>query len=326
MHAIRTTGVSRRDFLAAAGALGVAASLHPRSLAGAAAEPRGLLPTADGPVQQIRLAAARDPVRVQHLRGNVSVLSGSGGNVVALVAARGIVLIESGVVGPKIAAALASLGSAPVTHVVNTHWHFDHTEANAWMQARGAAIIAHENTRKRLSVATRVQDWDFTFPASPAGALPTITVTEARRLRLHAAVLALEPYAPAHTDSDLSVHLTDEDVLHVGDTWWNGAYPFIDYSTGGSLAGTIRAAEENLRRVSARTIVVPGHGVVGGRVDVARFLDMLVAIRTRVATLKTQGRTASEVVAAKPTAAFDAAWSGGPIGPDFFARLVYKGV
>jgi glyoxylase-like metal-dependent hydrolase (beta-lactamase superfamily II) len=236
------------------------------------------------------------------------------------------VLIESGIVGPKIAAALAPLGSAPVTHVINTHWHFDHTEANAWMRVNGATIVAHENTRKRLSVASRVEDWDFTFPASPAGALPTTTITESRQLRLHSAVLQVAPYAPAHTDSDLSVHLTDEDVLLVGDTWWNGAYPFIDYSTGGSLDGTIRAAEENLRRASTRTVVVPGHGAVGGRVDVAKFLDMLVTVRDRVRTLKSQGRTASEVVAAKPSATFDAAWSGGPIGPDFFARLIYKGL
>ena len=326
MHAIRTTEVSRRGFLAAAGALGVAAALRPASLAQAATDSGGRRAAADGPVQQIRRAAARDPVRVQRLRGNVSVLGGSGGNVAALVAAEGIVLIESGIVGPKIAAALTPLGRAPVTHVINTHWHFDHTEANAWMQARGASIIAHENTRKRLSVATRVEDWDFTFPASPGEALPTTLITEARQLTLHGAALALAQYAPAHTDSDLSVHLTDADVLHVGDTWWNGAYPFIDYSTGGSFAGTIRAAEENLRRVSAQTIVVPGHGPVGGRADVARFLDMLVAIRSRVATLKTQGRTVADVVAAKPTAAFDGAWSGGPIGPDFFSRLVYKGV
>ena len=326
MDATTTPSLSRRGFLFSAGAMGAAAWLVPGRLAGHVAALRHPVRIEDGPVQQIRLAAARDPVRVQHLRGNVSLLSGSGGNVAALTSAAGIVLIESGIVGPKVAAALATISRAPVTHLINTHWHFDHTEANAWLHARGAAIIAHANTRKHLAVDTRVEDWDFTFPASPAGALPTTTITAERTLRLNGAAIALEPYAPAHTDSDLSVHLTEADVLHVGDTWWNGVYPFVDYSTGGSIDGTIRAADEGLARASASTIIVPGHGAVGKRADVARYRDTLVTIRDRVAALKAQGRTVAEVVAAKPAAAFDAALSGGPIGPAFFTRLVYKGV
>lgn len=134
----------------------------------------------------------------------------------------------------------------------------------------------------------------------------------------------LKAYTPAHTDSDISVHLADSNVLCVGDTWWNGVYPFIDYATGGSIGGMIRAAEESLTRVSADTIIVPGHGTPGGRRDLAKFKDMLTAIRDRVAALKVQGRTAAEVVAAKPTADFDAAWGGWMIGPDFFAHLVKR--
>jgi glyoxylase-like metal-dependent hydrolase (beta-lactamase superfamily II) len=131
---------------------------------------------------------------------------------------------------------------------------------------------------------------------------------------------------PSHTDTDVSVHLTGPDVLCAGDTWWNGLYPFIDYSTGGSIDGTIRAAGDTLSRVGASTIIVPGHGPVGRAGDLERYRDVLGAIRERVATLKRQGRSADEVVAAKPTAAFDAAYTGGPVGPDGFARLVYQGV
>ena len=326
MDATTTPRLSRRGFLCSAGAIGAAAWLVPGRLAGHVTALRPTARITDGPVQQIRLAAARDPVRVQRLRGNVSLLSGSGGNIAALTTATGIVLIESGIVGPKVAAALGTLSRAPVTHLINTHWHFDHTEANAWLHARGAAIIAHANTRKRMTVDTRVEDWDFTFPVAPEGALPTTTIADEQTLRLNGAAVVLEPYAPAHTDSDLSVHLTEADVLHVGDTWWNGVYPFIDYSTGGSIDGTIRAANEGLARASATTIIVPGHGAVGRRADVVRYRDTLVTIRDRVAALKAQGRSAAEVVAARPTAAFDAALSGGPIGPAFFTRLVYKGV
>jgi glyoxylase-like metal-dependent hydrolase (beta-lactamase superfamily II) len=318
--------LSRRGFLRAAGAAGAAAWLTPRTLWGGAPAPRVRPSGALGPVQEIRRAAAADPVRVRRLRGNVSVLSGSGGNVAVLAGAGGVVLVDSGIVGPKIAAAVATVSRAPITHVINTHWHFDHTDANAWLHARGAEVLAHANTRRRLAADTRVDDWEFTFPASPAGALPATVITSAQTLELSGSTIAVAPYAPAHTDSDLAVDLVDADVLHAGDTWWNGLYPFIDYSTGGSIDGTIRATEQTLARVSASTLIVPGHGAVGGRADLARYRDMLVASRDRVAALKAQGRTAAETVAARPTAAFDAAWGGSIIPPAFFTRLVYMGV
>jgi glyoxylase-like metal-dependent hydrolase (beta-lactamase superfamily II) len=138
--------------------------------------------------------------------------------------------------------------------------------------------------------------------------------------------LLLKYYSPAHTDSDISVYFMDADVVHVGDTWWNGVYPFIDYSTGGSIDGSIRAAEANVEAVSSQTIIIPGHGPVGGRSDVAEFRDMLVAIRENVARLKKQGRSLDETIAAKPTAAYDAKWGQFLISPAMFTGLVYAGV
>jgi glyoxylase-like metal-dependent hydrolase (beta-lactamase superfamily II) len=319
--------LSRRRFLATAGAAGAAAWLAPRGLLGGELGPRGLPQGGDGPVQQIRRAAASDPVRVQKLRGGVSVLGGNGGNVTMLAGTGGVLLVDSGIVGSKVAAAAATVSRAPIRHVLNTHWHFDHTEANAWYSARGATVIAHQNTRRRMSEETRVEDWDFTFPPSPAGALPTTPVTGERTLRLNGSAVAVKPFAPAHTDTDVSVHLADADVLVLGDTYWNGVYPFIDYSTGGSIGGTIRAAEETLARVGPNTIVVPGHGPVGRRADLEKYRDVLATIRDRVAALKARGMSMDEAVAAKPTASFDAALAGGgPIGGDFMTRLAYKGV
>ena len=326
MDAHEATSLSRRRFLAAAGAAGATLVLAPRRMFGEHQWPSEFLTSRPGPVQQIRKAAATDPVRVQSLRGNISVLLGSGGNVAALPGADGVLLIDSGIVGPKIAAAVATFTRTPIRHLVNTHWHFDHTDANAWLHAQGSDILAQENTRKHLATNTRVEDWDFTFPASPTGALPATVFTTERTLQLNGSRIALKKYAPAHTDSDISVHFGDVDVLHVADTWWNGLYPFIDYSTGGSLDGTIRATDENLRRVSPSTIIIPGHGAVGDRVALLKYRDMLGVIRDRVATLKKQGRTANEVVAAKPTASFDAVWGGSVIDPASFTRLVYKGV
>jgi glyoxylase-like metal-dependent hydrolase (beta-lactamase superfamily II) len=221
---------------------------------------------------------------------------------------------------------VATITDEPVRHVINTHWHFDHTDANGWMRAHGATIMAHENTRRHLSTTTRVEDWNFTFPPAAADAIPTSVFTGERALQLNGSPIVLRAYAPAHTDSDISVHFTDADVLHVADTWWNGLYPFIDYSTGGSIDGMIRATDESLARVSANTVIVPGHGPVGDKTQLTKYRDMLVVIRDRVAALKGQGRAVADVVAAKPTAEFDATWDGSIIDPGLFTRLVYKGV
>jgi glyoxylase-like metal-dependent hydrolase (beta-lactamase superfamily II) len=278
-------------------------------------------------VQQIRDAAADGPVSVQPVRRGISVLMGSGENIAVLSGPDGTVLVDAGIPGRlgQVEHALASIGAAPPSCLVNTHWHFDHTDGNEWLHAAGATIVGHENTRTHLSRATRVRDWNFTFPAAPVGARPTIVFASNHKLQINGTTLALAHYPPAHTDSDISVRFVDDDVLHVGDTWWNGVYPFIDYSTGGSIDGTIRAAEANIAAVSGGTIVIPGHGPVGDRSGLVEFRDMLVAIRDRVHSLTKAGRRVDEVVAARPTAAYDAKW-GTLVPPSLFTRLVYAGV
>ena len=264
---------------------------------------------------------------VQSLRGGISVLSGSGGNIAVLSGRDGKLIVDAGIPGRlgQIEKALAGISAEPPRYLVNTHWHFDHTDGNELLHAAGATIIGHENTRKHLSQATRVQDWNFTFPAAPAAARPTIVFASDHKLQINGTTVVLEHYQPAHTDSDISVRFADADVLHVGDTWWNGVYPFIDYSTGGSIDGTIRAAEANIDAASGSTIVIPGHGPVGDRSGLIEFRDMLVAIRDRVHSLKKQGRSVDDVVAAKPTSMYDAKW-GSFVPPSLFTRLVYAGV
>jgi glyoxylase-like metal-dependent hydrolase (beta-lactamase superfamily II) len=146
-------------------------------------------------------------------------------------------------------------------------------------------------------------------------------------LKLNGATIRLKRYTPAHTDSDISVTFGEADILHTGDTYWNGIYPFIDYSTGGSIDGMIAASDANLAVTTNKTIIIPGHGhPVSNKAELKAFRDMLVAIRESVAKLKQQGRSRDEIVAAKPTAAFDAKRGNFPIDPGFFTRLVYEGV
>jgi len=237
--------ISRRHFLAS-GALITAGYFLPRRLF--AAE--------ESPVTVIRGAAATAKITIQKLRANVSVLQGSGGNIAVLTGRHGKVLVDAGITAsrPRITDALAEISSEPVRHLINTHWHFDHTDGNEWLHSIGAEITAHENTRKHLSETTRVDAWNFTFPPSPEGALPTKVFKKEQKLHNNGTPLALECYGPSHTDSDISVYFTDVDILHVGDTWWNGHFPFIDYNTGRSINGMIRAAEANVARVTQKTI------------------------------------------------------------------------
>jgi glyoxylase-like metal-dependent hydrolase (beta-lactamase superfamily II) len=315
--------MSRRGFcLCCVGGAAFAATagwLSPRQ---AYAEARGL-------VSLIKDSAATSPIKTYKLRNNISVLEGSGGNVAVLTGPDGKLLVDAGigVSRPQLSKALAELGNEPIAHLINTHWHFDHADGNEWLQAAGAKIIAHENTRKHLSVVQRVEDWDYNFLALPASAIPAEVFAKEHHLKLNGASIALNYYGPAHTDGDISVMFAEANVLHVGDMFWNDIYPFIDYSTGGSINGMIAASDANLAIANNDTIIIPGHGrPVSNKAELQGFRDMLVAIRDNVGNLKKQGRTRDETVAAKPTAAFDAKFGQFLIDPGFFTRLVYEGL
>ena len=239
---------SRRDFLTASlAAGGCLASRGSLTFADEAGKGQGI-------VQTMRGGAAKVKLDVQAVRGNVHALVGSGGNIGVLAGGDGLLLVDSGLAGsePQIRKALAGIGGRPLRYVVDTHWHFDHCDGNAWTRAAGAALVAHPNTRKHLSRATRVPDWDFTFPPAPAAALPNELVEDQKDLELGGTTAAVRYYGFAcHTDGDLYVRFPDADVLQTGDTFWNGHYPFIDTANGGSIGGTLRAIEENLKVVGA---------------------------------------------------------------------------
>src|SRR5712664_1878183 len=177
MSAKLDSGISRRRFLISASMAATVGVLAPRDL----------FAQDDGLVQTARKTAAAATITVQKLRGNVSVLMGAGGNIAVLPGRDGKLLIDAGFAGarPKIADALAGISSDPIKHLINTHWHFDHTDGNEWLHSAGAAILAHENTRKHLSTTTRVEGWDFTFPPAPAGAIPTVVFGEEQTVQLN---------------------------------------------------------------------------------------------------------------------------------------------
>ncbi len=191
----------------------------------------------------------------------------------------------------RIQAALDQIGAAPAKYVINTHWHWDHTDGNEWLHQQGATIIAQENTLKHLSATTRVEDWDYTFQPWPVGARPTITFKTDKTLKFDRETIVMKNFGRGHTDGDLSVYFQRADVLVLGDTFWNGIYPFIDNAAGGGIDGMIRWVDAALIRATDKTIIVPGHGPVGNKAQLVEFREMLAAIRENVYRLKKQGKS-----------------------------------
>lgn len=283
---------------------------------------------ATGPVEKINAEAAKAKITVQPLRGNLSVLMGSGGNITVLNAPDGKLVVDAGIAvsRARIKSALDGISAAPLRYLINTHWHWDHTDGNPWMHELGATIIAQENTLKPVSVTTRVEDWNYTFQPLLPGGRPTILFKTDKTMKFNGETLVLKYYGPGHTDGDATVYFTKADVLVMGDKFWNGIYPFIDNAVGGGIDGMIHWVNASLSRVTDKTIIVPGHGPVGNRAQLIEFRDMLVGIRENVARLKHQGKSLDEIIAAKPTASYDAKWGGFVIDPTFFTRLVYAGI
>lgn len=280
------------------------------------------------PYSDINRAAKAGPVDVTPLRGGLSMLSGSGGNITALPGPRGFLLVDTGIALSQkmIARALRSIQPGKIRLAITTHWHWDHADGNSWVRAAGADIIADRATVARLKQTIRVPEWEHTFTPIAAAALPNVVIAGDRTFKMNGQTVRIRHYRPGHTDNDISVYFVGADVLSVGDTFWNGQYPFIDHSTGGSINGAIAAANANIAMATNRTIIVPGHGPVGDRASQIAFRDMLVAVRDRVARLKRRGMTLAQVQAAKPTATFDKRWGRSIITGYLFTALVYRGV
>ncbi len=274
------------------------------------------------------LRRADDNLVAKSLRGHITVLMGSGGNITVLSGKEGKFLVDAGISKSqqRLQAALQEIGPGPLRYVVNTHWHWDHTDGNAWMHQAGATIVAQKNTFRHLTERTHVNAWNWTFDPVPEAARPTLLVNDGKTFHFAGTTIDVENFGHGHTDGDLWVYFKQADVLALGDTFWNGFYPYIDNEDGGSIDGAIQWANKAVARTTDHTIVVPGHGAVGTRTQLIEFRDMLVSVRNNVAALKAQGKSLDEIIAAKPTASFDAKWGNFVFNGEQFTRMVYAGL
>jgi glyoxylase-like metal-dependent hydrolase (beta-lactamase superfamily II) len=268
----------------------------------------------------------RAEIRVQQVRHGLHVVTGGGGNVAVWSGADGIALVDDSLeqVSPSLLDAVAKIAPGPVRFVVNTHWHPDHTGGNERIGRAGGVVLAHENVRARLGEAQVIEAYDLAVPASPKAALPIVTFGDAVSLHLNGDHLVATHLVDAHTDGDVVVAWEEANVVHVGDVFYNGGYPFVDRASGGSLAGMVAAMELVLARTDAKTVIIPGHGPLSNRAELSAFRDMLVAVGRRVRELVEQGRSEEEVLAARPTAAFDDRYGNGSLTPERFVRILYQ--
>lgn len=275
-------------------------------------------------------SVAADPpateIKTTKVAGSVYMLEGSGGNIGVSAGADGMFMIDDqyAPMTPNIRKALAAIGPQPLKFVVNTHWHGDHTGGNENLGGAGAVIVAHDKVRERMSSEQFIKAFGMKVPPSPAVALPVITFADAVTFHLNGDEIQVFHVAPAHTDGDSIIHFRKAKVMHLGDTFFNGLYPFIDVSSGGSIDGVIAAVDLVLALAGDDTRLIPGHGPLGDKAALRKYREMLLDVRAKVAGLIKQGKTLAEVQAAKPSAKWDADWGKGFLTPEQFVGIVYE--
>jgi len=270
-------------------------------------------------------AAQRDfspiEIRTEQVADGLYVLFGAGGNIGLSVGEDGAFLVDDqfAPLTEKILAAVAEVTDQPVRWVLNTHWHGDHTGGNENLGREGALIVAHENVYRRLNPAEFADLVGRSQQVAPEG-LPVVTFDDRVTFHWNGEDIRVNHMPNAHTDGDALVFFSGADAVHMGDTFFNGRYPFIDVDSGGNVDGVIAIADYVLGHTTGETTIIPGHGEISGRSSLQAYRDMLSTVRERVSGMVADGMTEDEVVAAAPTSDLDATWGENPEG---FVRGVY---
>lgn len=272
------------------------------------------------------LKAQSPAVLLEPVGKNLSMLSGVGGNVAFLVAPHGLLMVDSGLPNSTAALMQQAKAAAPkIAILINTHWHQDHTGGNTQINKSGAQLIAHINVKKRLSTHQSIAALKREFDPLPPEGQPTETFTDKGHLSFAGEQVHYQRLQPAHTDGDTVVHFHNANVLHCGDLYFNGTYPFIDYSSGGSIEGMIVNAARIGKLCDGNTKLIPGHGAISNKAGIKQFHSMLAGVNAAVSKQINEGMALPEIIAAKPLAKWDAKWGQGFMKSEQFIGLLYQG-
>jgi glyoxylase-like metal-dependent hydrolase (beta-lactamase superfamily II) len=249
-------------------------------------------------------------IRTEKLTDNIYVLFGAGGNMGMSVGEDGVFLIDDqfAPLTDKIKKTIAEISDEPVRFVVNTHFHFDHSGGNENLGKEGAVIVAHRNVRTRMAKDQFVEAFNARTPAQPAIALPVVTFTEGLSLHLNGDEAVINHVEQAHTDSDSLIYFKNANVIHMGDTFTNGPYPFIDVGNGGSIDGVIEAAKIGISLADDDTQIIPGHGKMATKADLEAHLNRIQVTRDIIAKLKKTGISRDDVIRSKPLEEYESTW------------------
>lgn len=264
-------------------------------------------------------------IKSQQLSENIYMLTGAGGNIAVLKGEDGVFMIDGqfAPLSEKIKTAVERIADADIKFLINTHWHGDHTGGNENFAQMGATIIAHENVRARLSTEQIMKAFSRTVPASPKAAWPVITFTEDLELYLNGENIMIFHVHNAHTDGDAVVYFPNSNVMHTGDSYFSGRYPFIDLGSGGSVEGVIKAVNQILFLVDDDTKIIPGHGKLSNKKELTAYRDMLMTLRDRMKQAIKAGMTFEEIKAANLSKEYDESWGGGFINPEKMINTLY---
>jgi cyclase len=263
-------------------------------------------------------------IKATKLSDTAYMMTGSGGNLGLSVGEDAVFLIDDqfAPLSEKITAAIAQITAKPVRFILNTHWHFDHTGGNENFSRAGAILVAHDNVRKRMNSEQFIEFLRMTEKAAPKAALPVVTFAAGLTFHLNGEEIRVIHVPRAHTDGDAIVQLVRNDVIHMGDTYFNGFYPFIDTSSGGTVDGVIAAADQVLAIATDNTRIIPGHGPLSNKAELKVYRDMLATISGRIKKMISDGRKLEEITAANVSADFDEKWGKGFIPPPKFAEMI----
>ena len=263
-------------------------------------------------------------IRTEQLSPSTYVLFGAGGNIGLSVGADSVFVIDDqyAPLSEKIAAAIKKITDKPVQFVLNTHWHSDHTGGNENFAKGGALIIAHDNVKKRLSTEQFIEFLRAKEAPLPKIAQPVVTFSTDVTFHINGDEVYAFHMPKAHTDGDAIIHFRKSNVIHMGDIFFNGFYPFIDTSSGGSPEGVVAAADRVLAMADDATRIIPGHGPVSNKAELKIYRDMVATVSARVKKLAQEGKKLDEIIAAKPSAEYDERWGKGFIPTGRFIEML----
>ncbi len=264
-------------------------------------------------------------IRTEKVTEDIYALFGSGGNIGLAVGHDYAYLIDDqfAPLSDKIIAAVRKITNKPIRYLVNTHWHGDHVGGNENFAEGGTVIVAHEAVRKRMSLPHKRGDREM--PASPYMALPKVTYTDQLTFHLDSLrTMRVMHVNPSHTDGDSYIYFPESNVIHMGDNFSNGGYPYIDLNSGGDIDGLIRNHNMVLFLLDDETKIIPGHGPVTNRARLMAYRDMIVTIRSRVKQAKASGKSLEDTRAMGLSSEWDAEFGQGFIDPSEIVTAIYK--